>query len=245
MEEHWKEIKGFPNYLISDLGRVYSLNRNRCLKARLNRYGYEYVTLSENGVQKALTVHRLVATHFIENPENKPEVNHVDGNKTNNDFRNLEFVTRIENQRHAVETGLVKGLKQQEIERIRCLYNEGNITLKDIAKIYGVNPSSIRAHVKDLGSKDLGSHEKLKPYKIKEIRDIYKTGNYSQREVAEMCEVSRKTVCRYCKDIITPSKKRFNGSFTKESGSYDLKIKEIRDLYETGNNPCKKTVSRK
>ncbi len=103
MYEIFKDIKGYEGlYQVSNLGRVKSFNRGkeRILKPCLDRYGYFHVTLSKNGKQKGCTIHRLVATTFIPNPNNLPQINHIDGNKTNNKIENLEWCTAQENVTH-------------------------------------------------------------------------------------------------------------------------------------------------
>jgi len=97
--EKWKQIKDYPNYQVSNTGRVKSKRKELSLIVK-KRDGYVCVTLSKNGVQKQFTVHRLVAEHFIEN-NGKKFVNHLDENKTNNNFYNLEWCTAQENQRHS------------------------------------------------------------------------------------------------------------------------------------------------
>tara|TARA_Y100000592_G_C5343342_1_gene255320 strand:+ start:79 stop:537 length:459 start_codon:yes stop_codon:yes gene_type:complete len=91
------EIQGYNNYLISKDGRVYSKIKNRFLKPVKNKDGYVFVGLRNDEGRKHVKIHRLVAIHYIPNPENKPEVNHKDGNKSNNDITNLEWMTRNEN----------------------------------------------------------------------------------------------------------------------------------------------------
>ena len=86
------------------MGRVKS--KNGILHINTNTYGYKHVTLSKNNVQKTRLVHALVATAFVDNPDNKPQINHIDGRKENNAADNLEWVTQKENNRHAVATGL-------------------------------------------------------------------------------------------------------------------------------------------
>ena len=91
MEEIWKDIKGFEGlYQVSNLGRVKSLRRNIISKNRIAR-GYERVVLCINNSPKNYSVHRLVATAFIPNPDNLPQVNHKDENRTNNCVDNLEW----------------------------------------------------------------------------------------------------------------------------------------------------------
>lgn len=100
MKEVWKDIQGYEGlYQVSNLGNVKSLNYNRTGKERIltpgnNKSGYFNVVLSKNGITKIFYVHKLVAYTFIENPENLPEVNHIDEDKTNNCVSNLEFCDR-------------------------------------------------------------------------------------------------------------------------------------------------------
>lgn len=109
MEEIWKDIDGYiGKYQVSNLGKVRSLPRNgtvrykRILKIQTDRKGYNYVSFHK----KKFKVHRLVAEAFIPNPENKPQVNHIDGNKINNCVNNLEWATAQENIQHSLKTGL-------------------------------------------------------------------------------------------------------------------------------------------
>lgn len=115
-EEIWKDIPGYEGiYQISSFGRARSLDRvtshGHKLKGKVlaPRYAiYVGVNLSKNDVQTSYNIHVLVATVFIENPLRKEYVNHIDGNKWNNNVWNLEWCTPIENARHAVITGLHK-----------------------------------------------------------------------------------------------------------------------------------------
>lgn len=107
--EVWKDIKGYEGlYKVSNTGKVKSFQRNRekFLSDKYYENGYLRASLSKNKKKKKVLIHRLVAETFIPNPENKPEVNHIDGNKRNNNVSNLEWCTRCENVNHAWETGL-------------------------------------------------------------------------------------------------------------------------------------------
>jgi hypothetical protein len=104
-----KLIKGFENYQIDINGGVLNIKRGKFLKQETTRNGYKRVQLWSGGKQKKALVHRLVAEAFIQNNEKKETVNHIDGNKSNNFYKNLEWSTRSENQLHAYKIGLQKG----------------------------------------------------------------------------------------------------------------------------------------
>ena len=127
MKEVWKDIKGYENlYQVSNYGNVKSLDRyiknkngkmqfyNEKILRPNDSKGYLKVTLSKNNRQRTFRIHVLVAKTFISNPENKPEVNHKDGNKHNNHIDNLEWNTRRENEIHAYQNGLAKPSKKQK-----------------------------------------------------------------------------------------------------------------------------------
>ena len=106
-EEIWKDIEEYEGlYQVSNLGRVYSVKRNKYKKLSKDKDGYLFVCISKQGKHKGYRVHRLVAQAFIPNPENKPQINHIDGDKTNNVMKNLEWVTCKENIIHAHKNGL-------------------------------------------------------------------------------------------------------------------------------------------
>lgn len=99
--EVWKPVKEY-NYEVSSLGRVRNTSNNKILSLfDKNRMGYYRVILFKDGQRKRHFVHRLVAETFLENLENKPQVNHKDGNKQNNRLENLEWSTNSENQLHS------------------------------------------------------------------------------------------------------------------------------------------------
>lgn len=110
LEENWKTIAGYEGYYeVSDLGNVRSLDRgNRKGKLLVSNTGkYKGVFLCKLGTIKRKNIHRLVAETFIPNPENKPLVNHKDGDKHNNKLENLEWCTHQENMNHAYENNLI------------------------------------------------------------------------------------------------------------------------------------------
>lgn len=150
--EIWKDIKGYENkYRISNYGNVKSLpktKKEKLLNPIKQKTGYLLIDLSLNGISKKYLVHRLVAEAFISNPENKPQVNHINGIKTDNRLENLEWNTCSENQKHSIKIGLrtAKGIKNSQ-----CKLNT-NIVLnilndkrqyKCISLEYGISISTI------------------------------------------------------------------------------------------------------
>lgn len=129
MKEIWKDIPEYEGiYKISNLGRVKSKNKIRKPYLRKTT-GYCYVTLSKNNKVKCYSIHRLVANSFIDNIEKKPYVNHIDGNKQNNNVKNLEWVTQKENVIHAIKVLKVdysKGIEiMHEKNKVKVIRSDG------------------------------------------------------------------------------------------------------------------------
>ena len=130
-------------YKINKQGKIISLPRYRCRgkvkRATLINNGYLIVNLCKNNKSKNYLLHRLVAETFIPNPENKPDINHIDGNKKNNCVNNLEWCTKSENMQHAVKTGLFVPTK------FKILVGEkhGNSKLKKADAIFIRNHTEI------------------------------------------------------------------------------------------------------
>ena len=160
-DEIWKDIKYYEGlYQISNYGNVKSLpkeRRNRrgvyiqkekLLSLTNTSTGYKKVELVKDGKRKGFKVHRLVAQAFIPNPDEKPQVNHIDGDKTNNYVDNLEWATASENSIHAYNTGLNSNKKELNENEIISMYMNG-ITKEDIAKQYGVSNAVIKRILKE------------------------------------------------------------------------------------------------
>ena len=154
-----KKIEGFNHYYISDDGRVFSDARGGELReraTRLNQKGYKYTFLTNGkNVKKTAIIHRLVAEYFLPNYDKNLQVNHIDGDKTNNKVENLEMVTGLENMRHASEHHLLKNvcgekhykttLTNEDVIEIRKKYMPKVYTMKMLADEYNVTKKSISA----------------------------------------------------------------------------------------------------
>lgn len=142
MKEIWKDIEGYDGfYQVSNLGRVKSVKSKYLRKLNLTHDGYCKINLSSNGETHWFRVHRLVAQAFIPNPENKPEVNHIDEDKTNNNVDNLEWVTRKENANHGT---LYTRLSKINGKPVICV--ESGVTYDSIsqcARLMNIQQSSI------------------------------------------------------------------------------------------------------
>lgn len=102
--EVWKDVQGYEGlYEISNKGRVKSVKLNSIRKSHLSDRGYQIITLRNKNHTKSVRIHRLVAIHFIPNPEGKEQVNHIDFDPYNNCVDNLEWVTNRENSCHSVK----------------------------------------------------------------------------------------------------------------------------------------------
>lgn len=124
--EIWADVKGYNGkYQVSTLGNVRSYmrcknNSPKIIKGEIIQ-GYRRVILRKNNIGKSFSVHRLVAECFVDNPNNKPEVNHVDGDKLNNVYTNLDWVSRSENMMHAVDVLNGKFGKYNRLKPVMCV----------------------------------------------------------------------------------------------------------------------------
>lgn len=170
-KEEWKNIIGYEGlYQVSNLGNVKKLEnyvtqvdvngneytrffKEKILKQNSKESEYKNVHLRKDLKNKTFKTHRLVAIHFIPNPDNKPEVNHINGIKSDNRVKNLEWCTSSENSKHALKTGLTKiqygsettnsKLTEIQVLEIRKLYETTNMTNSEIGKLFGVNQPAI------------------------------------------------------------------------------------------------------
>jgi hypothetical protein len=137
------DIRGYEGlYRINEHGDVYSLKFKKFLKPRLSNRGYWSVTLRKDRRYHSEVLHRLIAKTFIPNPENKPQVNHIDGVKTNNHVSNLEWCTISENQQHKQDMKLQsKNGKQQSVQITNINTGEKNM-------VHSINEASRFFHFK-------------------------------------------------------------------------------------------------
>lgn len=167
-KEIWKPVINYEDsYEVSSLGKVRSIDRyvpifngRRFSKGKIKDFkydkdGYCIVHLYKNQKCNSSYVHRLVAKAFIPNPENKPQVNHIDGIKTNNKSENLEWCTGLENSQHSWkylnrnnqhrkgELNNFSKLKLEDVKFIRTNYNKKSLNQKKLSKMFDVSNSLI------------------------------------------------------------------------------------------------------
>lgn len=168
MEEIWKDVQGYGEYdtfyEVSNLGRIRSKDRitvGKCgrvfpfkgqiIKPCKTKLGYHMVNFRYEGRKWPVLVHRVVVKAFLTPEEGKSQVNHIDGDKTNNKLSNLEWVNASENKLHAIRIGITKPkkgenstfvkLKEEQVLKIRNEHKD--LTQKEIGKLYGVSPSTV------------------------------------------------------------------------------------------------------
>lgn len=162
----WKQIKDFKDYEVNENGEIRSLKHGKetILKGRLSKDGYLRYALRKNGKAYEFKGHRLVAEAFIPNPENKPTINHINGDKTCNKKWNLEWATREEQMKHAYRLGLKKPvncphrkLTNEQVLEIRKIYkaHSKDYGMIALAKKYKVSGATIKRCVNNIYYKDI------------------------------------------------------------------------------------------
>ena len=143
--ETYKKI--IDKYAVSNLGNVMNAKTGRILKPTLDRYGYYYVCLSVNNKRQYKKIHRLVASAFIDNPEGKQCIDHIDGNRTNNNAENLRWVTPKENTNNPITLQNIKNncIPPTPIKKeVLCVStNKVFESTVDAGKYYNLDSSSI------------------------------------------------------------------------------------------------------
>lgn len=214
--EAWRWVVGYEGlYMVSNMGNVMSVPSEQIRRERKykkpgievrhhdNGKGYRVLSLYKDGVQHQVTVHRLVAQAFIPNPKNLPQVNHKDGDKSNNRVSNLEWVTAKENTEHAINSlghdagGANRIFTEEEVIKIRSDDRSG----REIASEYGTSATTIDAirsgrtyssfsgHIRKIG------HERERKLTSSQVIDI-RTSDKSGVELASIYGVAASTICK-------------------------------------------------
>lgn len=172
MEEIWKNIKEYKGkYQVSNKGRVKNTNTNKILSQSTNNCGYYRVSLYSNKITKVVDVHRIVAETFINNPKNKKEVNHIDGNKANNNINNLEWVTHKENINHAWKNKLFEPVRQASRR-----YGKNNPVAKKVIQ-YDIHGNKVKEY--------------------DSIADAVKETNINKTSIGKCCNGRQRTAGKY------------------------------------------------
>ena len=199
--EEWKPIKDY-NYEVSSFGKVRNKETKKILSVfDVNREGYLRVILFKNHKRKRFFIHRLVAEAFIPNPENKPQVNHKNGNKQNNNLRNLEWVNASENMIHSYyvlrnKTGFA--------------YKKGVPSHKHTGKYKTKNKVYPNYHIGDKMPKEIHiklwktRHKKLQE-RNKKVFDLLRQGK-SILEISKCFNLSRRQVYTITREVRNESK---------------------------------------
>lgn len=149
LTEIWKPIKDTDRYSISNFGRFRNNRTGYIQKPADNGHGYKLVTIYLNGKPNRYSVHRLVADAFCLKQENQTEVDHIDGNRSNNIVENLRWVTHSENQQYVSQCGKhnKRKLTVEQVREIREKYKNGQTNLSKLGREYNVRYEAIRAIV--------------------------------------------------------------------------------------------------
>lgn len=153
----WKDVPALSGrYEASETGEIRNKTTKHIRKQRMNKYGYCQINISRNdgtGKSNTMLVHKLIAETFIPNPDQLPEVNHIDGDKSNNHVSNLEWCTKSDNQKHAHKLGLshvyhgedhpCAKLTNEEVKQVKQMYMEG-VSQQKIADFFHVSNTTVR-----------------------------------------------------------------------------------------------------
>lgn len=197
-EEKWIYIDGNKSiYKIRDNGEVISTEYQghkrkipHVMQGGIDNDGYRIVTLTHNGIKKTYKIHRLVAEYFISNPFNKPMVNHIDGNKINNNYTNLEWVTNWENVIHAKDNGLRQSTNDTEYVKLVCkMLESNNYSIIEITDITGVNKETIKKIRNKINWKNISDNFNIENYNPKDHKMSQKQNpNLTDKQVEMICD---------------------------------------------------------
>jgi len=213
IEEVWVDIEGFEGlYQVSSMGRVKSFDRvtrniirpfikkGRILKPNPDGHGYVYVTLFKDGIRSRVKVHRLVANAFIPNPENKPEIDHINSIRDDNRLENLRWVTRSENNKNPI------WIERQRAAAVgRVILPETRIKISQKCKGHRVNMEAIQKM----------AESRMRAVEAYDANWILIKSFKNLSEACEFANVSKMAIVNACKGK------------TKTSGGYKWKYKQL------------------
>ena len=251
--EEWRDIEGYDGkYQISNYGRVKSFKqKHRILTPSLDNQGYLRYGLKLRGKEKRFTAHRLVAEAFLPNPDNKSDVNHIDGIKWNSCVSNLEWVTRSENIKHAHDTGLnvaphAENHPCAKLTNEQAVYvreNPDGLTIHQLATKFGISTRGISGIQRGETYRCVGGKIrtekpvhffKLSPELDEKIYCLYQTGEYSRRQLAEKFGASESAISYIIKKI--DKKLERNAYYRLKLPNLDRE--KIRAEYRKGVKGC-------
>jgi len=139
-----KTIKGLEGYYITEDGKVWSEKRNKFLKTRLDENGYERVSFNISKDERYVkSVHRLVAQAFLDNPEGKREVAHLNHNRSDNRVENLQWTTRTENMQMSAQEDRLISIPRPKRQKIKAMYETGKYIQYELANIFGISQGRV------------------------------------------------------------------------------------------------------
>jgi len=138
--EIWMPCVKYLGYEASNKGRIRN-KKGKILSSSITQKGYKRVNVWLNGKNYGINAHKLVALAFISNPKSKPQINHINGKKTDNRVENLEWCTNSENQKHAWDNGLMIGASKPVLDTRTGVYYTNP---SEVSKLYGINLSTLR-----------------------------------------------------------------------------------------------------
>ena len=230
-------------YVVTKKGDIYNTKTGKKLKHKIDRKGYPKVTISHNGIAKDKRVHVLVALGFVKNPN--PEkfkiVNHLDGNKLNPYYKNLEWTDHKGNMKHAIKHGLLKPLsgentgraklKNKDVHEICKYLSEGKLTQREISKKFNVDESIIHEiklgnNWKEISSQYDFTNCKLGIVTLKES-DVHNVCQEIEKNELKLKEIAKKCDVTYDAVLRILNKK----CFKKISDGYDFSKYDKRTSY--------------
>lgn len=153
-----KPIAYFEQYAISENGKIISLSSGKTLTPIENLNGYLKISLVNNDGQKQLLIHRIVAQHYLPNPYEFSQVNHINGNKKDNRAQNLEWISAAENIKHALKTGLIPGFMSVTDREMYLQEVLQGTQVNEIALRIGRRPETLHKMLRET-AKRLGIHD--------------------------------------------------------------------------------------